>query len=87
MIPSVRVAPGVPVKNDLAEHIQTELIRSLGARTCVLSVDVREGWGDIFYVMIRVSGSRERDELEGILKSAVTSAMGEARHLVKIEWD
>jgi hypothetical protein len=89
MIPSVSVAPGESVTNDLAEHIQTELAGSLADPACVLSVHVREGWGDVFYVTIRVRGSRlyARDELEGTLKSAVASAMGEARYFVKIEWD
>ncbi len=74
--------------NDPAERIQTKLVGSLDDPTGVLSIHVREGWGDVFYVTIRVRGSRlyDRNELEGRLESAVASAMGEARHLVRIEW-
>ncbi|MGA2305920.1 MAG: hypothetical protein ABSH29_17325 [Acidimicrobiales bacterium] len=74
--------------NDLAERIQTKLVGSLDDPTSVLSIHVREGWGDVFYVTIRVRGSHlyDRNELEGRLESAVASAMGEARHLVRIEW-
>jgi hypothetical protein len=75
------------VTNDLAEHIQAELVGSLGDPACVLSVRVHRGWGDIFYVTIRVRGSRsgDRDEVGGTLKSAVASAMGMLRHVVKVE--
>jgi hypothetical protein len=77
------------VTNDLTERIQSKLTGSLGDPTCVLSIHVREGWGDIFYVTIRVRGSRfyDRNELDHTLKSAVASAMGQMRHVVKIEWN
>ena len=75
--------------NDLAERIETELVGSLGDPSGVLSVHVREGWGDILYVTIRVRSSRlhDRNEFGATLKSAVTSALGDARQLVKIAWD
>jgi hypothetical protein len=61
---------------------------SLGNARCVQFVQVIEGWGDIFYVTIRVTGScvDNRDGLDGKLKSAVATALGEIRHLPKIDW-
>jgi hypothetical protein len=75
--------------NDLTECIWKELTTSLGDAHCVKSVQVREGWGDILYVTIRRSRSRldDSDDLDGELKSAVASALGDIRYVVKIDWN
>ncbi len=74
--------------NDLTECIRKELTTSLGGAYSLLSVHLSEGWGDILYVTIRISGPRldGRDGLDAGMKSAVDGALGDMRHLVKIEW-
>ena len=74
--------------NDLTERIHRELVGSLDDLTDVLSVHVKKGWGDIFYVTIRVAAAHlsDRHGQGGVLRSAVTRVLGEERHLVTIEW-
>ncbi len=75
--------------NDLTESIWKSLTASLADSRRVTSVQVCEGWGDIFYVRIRKSRScpDDGDDLDAPLKSAVASALGEIRHSVTIDWD
>lgn len=73
---------------DLAKSIQSTLTASLGDAARLRSVHLTEGWGDVFYVTVRLSSPElgDRDELSDRIKSAVHSALGEIRYLVKIEW-
>lgn len=76
------------VTDDLTDSIWKELTTSFGDVHGVQSVHLSEGWGDILFVRMRVSGTcvDDRDELVLKLKSAVASALGEIRYLVQIQW-
>jgi hypothetical protein len=76
------------VTTDLIELIQKELTTSLGDIPASVSVHVREGWGDVFYVTLHVHGVLlDHDDLRATLQSAVDSALGDVRHLVEIKWE
>jgi hypothetical protein len=79
---------GYSVTDNFTERIHKELAGSLGDLPW-LSVHVREGWGDIFYVTVSIRGATRDDceELRDTLNSAVDRALGEARHLVEIKWE
>ena len=73
---------------DLIELIQKELTTSLGDLPASVSVHVREGWGDIFYVTVHVRGVLlDHNGLRATLQFAVDSALGDVRHIVEIKWE
>ena len=74
-------------KSDFTERIWKELTTSLDDAQCVQSIRVNEGWGDILYVTIRKDRPclDHSSDLDDKLKSAVASALGEIRHIVKID--
>jgi hypothetical protein len=76
------------VTTDLIELIQKELTTSLGDIPASVSVDVREGWGDIFCVTVHVRGVLlDQDDVSATLQFAVDSALGDVRHIVEIKWE
>jgi hypothetical protein len=77
------------VTNDLTERIHKAIEGSIADLACAPWVHIREGWGDIFYLAIRIRGPQfvDRDELDGNIRSAVTGVIGAARHVIKIEWN
>ncbi len=74
---------------NLIERTQIELIASLGSLPFLLSIHVREGWGDILFVTFRVGvlPMKNHDELRTRLRSAVARALGHTRHFVEIKWE
>jgi hypothetical protein len=75
--------------NDRAASIRNEVTASLGATHFLQSVHVVEGWGDILWATLRISGPRHSDQsdLAARLKAAVHRSLGELRHVVRIEWE
>jgi len=76
------------VTTGLSERIQKELTTSLGARRASVAVDVREGWGDIFFVRVHVRGALlDQVEVSAILQRAADDALGDVRHIVEFRWE
>jgi hypothetical protein len=77
------------VTTNLIERIHNELTASLGHLPFLISIHVREGWGDILFVTfrVRVRPVKNRDDLSARLRSAVAGALGQTRHFVEIKWE